>query len=70
MARIRATNAQKALVDARKGWDNVLERRNLEKEFGTGQAGFKAYYKSLFDALQLQALPQLELIGAVGADTE
>lgn len=69
MARIRAANAQKALADARKGWGDVLERKKLEAEFGTGQAGFAKYYKSLVDALQLQSMPQLELLGAVGSNS-
>jgi len=63
-ARIRAANTQKALADARKGWGDVLERKKLEAEFGPGQAGFLKYHKSLFDNLQLQFLPQLELIGS------
>lgn len=70
MARIRAANAQKAMADARKGWSDPLERKKLEAEFGTGQAGFAKYHKSLVDALQLQSLPQLELLGAVGSNTD
>ena len=70
MARIRAANAQKAMADARKSWSDPLERKKLEAEFGTGQAGFAKYHKSLVDALQLQSLPQLELLGAVGSNTD
>jgi hypothetical protein len=70
MARIRAANAQKAMVDARKGWSDPLERKKLEAEFGTGQTGFAKYHKSLVDALQLQSLPQLELLGAVSSNTD
>ena len=70
MARIRAANAQKAMVEARRGWSDTLERKKLEAEFGTGQTGFAKYHKSLVDALQLQSLPQLELLGAVSSNTD
>jgi hypothetical protein len=66
MARIRAANAQKAMAQATKDWGDPLKNRELKQQYPTVQA----YQAALFKDLQLQSLPQLELLGAVGAGTE
>ena len=66
MARIRAANAQKAMAQASKDWKEDITGKGVRAQYPSLQA----YQKSLFDSLQLQSLPQLELLGAVGSNTD
>jgi hypothetical protein len=58
MLATRRSNAQKALAQATKDWGDPLKNQELKKQYPTMQA----YQKALFDALQLQSLPEMRVL--------